>query len=308
MSMCPQSSASSRLLIFFRIALWRSTSRYIGTARRSSLSLIPDAFLRLAMSTTDCTRMRKRLPGALVWLRAVRALSNERPLRAPTSVLALAEPAALQPLDLVEIRVLGNEFGRASEEGGGRVDRIPWIQSELSADVEALPEGLRVGGRDGQMGHLEDGLPRLDRGLKSPAHPHLIDDLVNREGRGHRIVLSSRDPADEISTPAPLLVPATGGVDEGVRIEIDHARRLRSSPSYAACGGNLRIVLPDFAMRSNTSAASVRVARRTIRSPSTENVTSVPGPILNASRRTFGMTTWPFGPTRIRISSIDGQI
>src|SRR3990172_9348224 len=61
-------------------------------------------------------------------------------------------------------------------------------------------------------------------------------------------------------------------------------------------------------MRSNTSAASVRVARMTIRSPSTEKVTSVPGPILNSSRRTFGMTTWPFGPTRIRISNIAGYI
>src|SRR6266498_3781045 len=68
-------------------------------------------------------------------------------------------------------------------------------------------------------------------------------------------------------------------------------RTIRRFPPHAAYERELRIVLPDFAILSSTSAVSLRVARMTIFSSSTEKVTSVPGPILNASRSTFGITT-----------------
>src|SRR3989442_281600 len=281
MSMWPQYSASSRVLIFSRMGRWRSTSRYMGVSRKSPVSLFRRGFLFLGMPDRNGAGLRKRL---------------DRP--------GLAHPATPQPPDLVEVPALGDQVGRTADQSRRGVDRIPWVELEPPAQVEAPPESLRVCGRDGQMRHLEDGFPRLDGRLKSPAHPDLVYDLVHCERGGHRLLSSLRDPPDKVSAPSPLLAPAKGGVDEDVRIQVDHVRRFRSSRSYAECGGNLRIVLPDLAILSNTSAASVRVARRTIFSASMEKVTSVPGPILNAFRSTFGMTTWPFGPTRMRISSI----
>src|SRR3989449_6822634 len=199
----------------------------------------------------------------------------------------LAHPATPQPPDLVEVPVLGDQVGRTADQSRRGVDRIPWVELKPAGQFEAPPESPRVCGRDGQMRHLEDGFPRLDGRLKSPAHPDLVSDLVHCERGGHRLLSSLRDPPDKLSAPLPRLAPAKGGVDEDVRIQVDHVRRFRSSRSYAECGGNLRIVLPDLAILSNTSAASVRVARRTVFSPSMGKVTSVPGAILYACPRTF---------------------
>ena len=61
MSMCPQYSASSRVLIFSRIARWRSTSRYIGVSRKSRVPLVRGRFLSFVMPDQDGVGLRKRL-------------------------------------------------------------------------------------------------------------------------------------------------------------------------------------------------------------------------------------------------------
>src|SRR6058998_372249 len=55
MSMWPQYSASSRVLIFSKMARCRSTSRYIGVVRKSSVSFLWSCFLPLGM----CGRMKR---------------------------------------------------------------------------------------------------------------------------------------------------------------------------------------------------------------------------------------------------------
>src|SRR5256712_4235585 len=281
MSMWPQYSASSRVLIFSRMGRWRSTSRYMGVSRKSPVSLFRRGFLFLGMPDRDGAGLRKRL---------------DRP--------GLAHPATPQPPDLVEVPVLGDQVGRTADQSRRGVDRIPWVELEPPAQVEAPPESLRVCGRDGQMRHLEDGFPRLDGRLKSPAHPDLVYDLVHCERGGHRLLSSLRDPPDKVSAPSPLLAPAKGGVDEDVRIQVDHVRRFRSSRSYAECGGNLRIVPPGPPRLSETTAASVPLARRTIFSASMGEGASGPGPVFNAFRRTLRVTTWALRAARMRISSI----
>src|SRR5439155_6608057 len=59
--MCPQYSASSRVLIFSRIARWRSTSRYIGVSRKSRVPLVRGRFLPFVMPDRDGVGLRKRL-------------------------------------------------------------------------------------------------------------------------------------------------------------------------------------------------------------------------------------------------------
>src|SRR3989454_4226989 len=208
----------------------------------------------------------------------------------------LAHPATPEPPDLVEVPVLGDQVGRTADQSRRGVDRIPWVELEPPAQVEAPPESLRVCGRDGQMRHLDAASPSLAGRLKSPAHPDLVYDLVHCERGGHRLLSSLRDPPDKVSAPSPLLAPAKGGVDEDVRIQVDHVRRFRSSRSYAECGGDFGILLPDLPVLFNTIPESVRVAPETLFSPFVGDGAPAAGPHLDAVPRTFGQATLPFRP------------
>src|SRR2546427_3094614 len=126
MSMCPQYSASSRVLIFPRIARWRSTSRYIGVSRKSRVPLVRGRFLPFVMPTGmgwDCVNVwRERVMNCSCWRRRPAVRPSTRSLREPGSMRS---------------RLVQYELDGRSLLARGHVA----LHSMVQEDIDHLPHG-----------------------------------------------------------------------------------------------------------------------------------------------------------------------